>query len=105
MTRSPPISLAAGREVGDPLWRLPLWPGYDRNLDSDVADMSNVWEAPFAGAITAALFLKRFVRTAKRFAHIDLYAWRPAARPLGPKGGEPQTARAVLHLLKRELGR
>ncbi|HKZ97275.1 MAG TPA: leucyl aminopeptidase family protein [Hyphomicrobiaceae bacterium] len=94
----------AGAAVGDPVWRLPLWPGYERNLDSDVADMNNVWEAPFAGAITAALFLKRFVKTAKRFVHIDLYAWRPAARPLGPKGGEPQTARAVFSMLKREYG-
>lgn len=89
--------------VGDPLWRLPLWPGYDRHLDSDVADMRNVGDTPFAGAITAALFLKRYVANARRFAHFDLYGWRPAARPLGPKGGEPQTARALLALLAKEL--
>jgi leucyl aminopeptidase len=97
--------VATARNIGDPMWRLPLWPGYDRHLDSEVADMSNVWESPFAGAITAALFLKRYVKKARRFAHFDLYGWRPAPRPLGPKGGEPQTARAVFAVLKQELGR
>lgn len=88
--------------VGDPVWRMPFWPGYERHLESEVADMNNVYEAPFAGAITAALFLKRFVKNAKRFAHFDLYGWRPAPRPLGPKGGEPQTARAIFSLLSKE---
>lgn len=95
---------AAGLANGDPLWRLPLWPGYVRNLDSEVADMGNVSDGPFAGAITAALFLKRFVAKARRFAHIDLYGWRPSQRPLGPKGGEAQTARALFDLLSAELG-
>jgi leucyl aminopeptidase len=95
----PPLAAS----IGDPLWRMPLWNGYRRHLDSDIADMNNVWESPFAGAITAALFLKRFVSKARRFAHFDLYGWRPAARPLGPKGGEPHTARAVMEHLKREL--
>jgi leucyl aminopeptidase len=90
-------------DIGDPVWRLPLWPGYMRNLDSDIADMNNVWESPFAGAITAALFLRKFVVRARRFAHFDLYGWRPAGRPLGPKGGEPHTARAVIDTLRREL--
>ena len=94
---------ALSERIGDPLWRLPLWEGYRRHLDSDVADMNNVWDTPFAGAITAALFLKRFVANARRFAHFDLYGWRTSARPLGPKGGEPQTARAVAELLKAEL--
>lgn len=95
----PPLAAS----IGDPLWNLPLWDGYRRHIDSDIADMNNVWESPFAGAITAALFLKRFVTRARRFAHFDLYGWRPAARPLGPKGGEPQTARAVMEQLRREL--
>lgn len=95
---------AAGLAVGDPVWRLPLWPGYDRNLESEVADLSNVSDGPFAGAITAALFLKRFVRNAKSFAHVDLFGWRPSARPLGPKGGEPQTARAVFRVLRSWYG-
>jgi leucyl aminopeptidase len=96
---------ATARSVGDPVWRLPFWAGYERNLDSEIADMNNVSDGPFAGAITAALFLRRFVTRARRFAHFDLYGWRPAPRPLGPKGGEPQTARAVFALLKQELGR
>ena len=95
----PPLAAS----IGDPVWRMPLWPGYRRHLDSDVADMNNVWDAPFAGAITAALFLNRFVSRARRFAHFDLYGWRSAPRPLGPKGGEPQTARAVMAHLTREL--
>ncbi|MEQ1653885.1 MAG: leucyl aminopeptidase family protein [Hyphomicrobium sp.] len=95
-----PVTSAA---VGDPVWRLPLWDGYKRHLESDVADMNNIWDTPFAGAITAALFLRRFVSNARRFAHFDLYGWRPAGRPLGPKGGEPHTARAVMDHLKREL--
>lgn len=96
--------MAAGLAVGDPLWRLPLWAGYDRNLDSDVADLSNVSDGPFAGAITAALFLKRFVKNAHSFAHVDLFGWRPSARPLGPKGGEPQSARAIFRVLRGWYG-
>ncbi len=94
---------ALSEHIGDPVWRLPLWEGYRRHLDSDVADMNNVWDTPFAGAITAALFLRRFVKNAGRFAHFDLYGWRTAPRPLGPKGGEPQTARAVMEVLRAEL--
>jgi len=89
-------------KIGDPVWRLPLWAGYDAKLESSVADMNNVWDAPFAGAIVAALFLKRFVKRARRFAHFDIYGWRPSATALGPKGGEPQAARAVFALLKEE---
>jgi leucyl aminopeptidase len=95
---------ATAAAIGDPLWRMPLWEGYKRHLECDIADMNNVWDTPFAGAITAALFLRRFVGNARRFAHFDLYGWRPASRPLGPKGGEPQTARAVMDQLRRELG-
>jgi leucyl aminopeptidase len=94
--------VATSARVGDPVWRLPLWAGYEAKLDSQVADMNNIWEAPFAGAIMAALFLKRFAKRARRFAHFDIYGWRPAATPLGPKGGEPQAARAVFALLNEE---
>lgn len=96
--------VAAGQAVGDPVWRLPLWPGYDRNLDDDIADLSNISDGPFAGAITAALFLKRFVKNAGNFAHVDLFGWRPSSGPLGPKGGEPQSARAVFRLLNGWYG-
>ena len=95
-----PVTSAA---IGDPVWRMPLWEGYKRHLETDIADINNVWDTPFAGAITAALFLRRFVKNARRFAHFDLYGWRPAQRPLGPKGGEPHTARAVMDHLQREL--
>jgi leucyl aminopeptidase len=95
--------VARGRSVGDPVWRMPFWPGYERNLDSEVADMNNVSESPFSGAIIAALFLRRYVKRAGRFAHFDLYGWRPAQRPLGPKGGEPHTARAVFEALSAEF--
>ncbi len=95
----------ASAKIGDPVWRLPLWAGYDSKLESSVADMGNVWDAPFAGAIVAALFLKRFVKRARRFAHFDIYGWRPSAAALGPKGGEPQAARAVFAMLKEECAR
>jgi leucyl aminopeptidase len=93
---------AAGNRVGDPVWRMPLWRGYEPYLDSQVADMNNVSEAPFAGSVTAALFLRRFVRNARRFAHLDIYGWRPAAKALGPKGGEVQGARALYAVLREE---
>jgi leucyl aminopeptidase len=93
---------AVAEDVGDPVWRMPFWDGYERNLDSDAADMNNVYDSPFAGAVTAALFLRRFARRARRFVHFDIYGWRPAPRPLGPKGGEPQGARALFALLANE---
>ena len=91
---------AAGNRVGDPVWRLPLWRGYETGLDSAVADMNNVSDGPFAGAVVAALFLRRFVRSAKRYVHFDIYGWRPAPKPLGPKGAEVQAARAMFDLLR-----
>ncbi|MBX9589909.1 MAG: leucyl aminopeptidase family protein [Hyphomonadaceae bacterium] len=90
----------AGNRVGDPVWRMPFWTSYEPMLESAVADMNNVSDGPFAGSVTAALFLRRFVRQARRFAHFDIYAWRPAAKPLGPKGGEVQVARALFEVLR-----
>lgn len=92
-----------GPHVADPVWRMPFWSNYDKRLKSAVADMNNISDGPFGGAITAALFLKRFVKNAQSFAHIDLYGWRPSATPLGPKGGEPGSARAVFEALREEL--
>jgi leucyl aminopeptidase len=94
--------LSAGLRVGDPVWRMPFWAGYEANLDSSVADMNNVSDGPFAGAVTAALFLRRFVRQARRYGHFDIYGWRPAQKPLGPKGGEVQAARAVFDMLRTQ---
>jgi leucyl aminopeptidase len=96
--------LAAGEAVRDPLWRLPLWNGYDDMLKSDVADLVNAPDGGFAGAITAALFLRRFVPAGIPWAHLDTFAWRPAARPGRPKGGEAYGLRATWALLKARFG-
>lgn len=97
--------VATSASVGDPVWRLPLWPGYESKIKGQVADLNNIWEAPFAGAIVAGLFLKRFTKRARRFAHFDLFGWRPAASALGPKGGEPQVARGLFAALQKECAR
>jgi leucyl aminopeptidase len=86
---------ATALSVADPVWRLPFWSAYDAGLESPIADLNNVSDGPFAGAITAALFLRRFVKKARRFAHFDIYGWRQAPKALGPKGGEVNAARAV----------
>ncbi len=96
--------LAAGTARSDPLWRLPLWDGYDSWLDSNVADMNNVSSKPFAGAVTAALFLRRFVAPGVAWAHIDLYAWNDQTRPGRPEGGEAQALRAVFTALAERFG-
>ncbi len=95
----------AGLSVCDPLWRMPFWSGYESMLDSAVADLNNVSESPFGGAIVAALFLRRFVTRAKRYVHFDIYGWRPSAKPMGPRGGEVQGARALFEILTEEAGR
>ncbi|HKY82915.1 MAG TPA: leucyl aminopeptidase family protein [Sphingobium sp.] len=92
---------AAGTAVDDPSWRLPLWDGYAEMLKSDIADINNAGEGGFAGAITAALFLKRFIPEGAKWIHLDTFAWRPSARPGRPKGGEALGLRAVFHLLQR----
>jgi leucyl aminopeptidase len=92
--------LDAGDGVKDPLWRLPLWDGYDEMLKSDIADMVNAPDGPFAGPITAALFLRRFVPKDIAWAHLDLFAWRPAAKPGRPKGGDAMGLRASWAMLK-----
>ncbi|MFZ5609494.1 MAG: leucyl aminopeptidase family protein [Pseudomonadota bacterium] len=98
-------SLAAtGQAVADPLWRLPLWMPYGEDLKSAIADLLNAADTPFAGAITAALYLKRFVEKAKSWAHLDIYAWNPGNRPGRPKGGEAMALRAVYALLKARFG-
>src|SRR5690606_35024146 len=83
----------------DPLWRLPLWQPYSAMLDSKVADMNNVSSGGFAGSITAALFLRRFVDDPKAWLHVDIFAWTPSAKPGRPEGGECQAARALYDLL------
>ena len=89
----------AAREA-DPFWRLPLWRPYQSMLDSKIADTNNVSASAFAGAITAALFLSRFVERAKSWLHFDLFAWNPTSKPARPEGGEAQTIRALYALLR-----
>ncbi len=93
-----------GLAENDPVWRLPLWRNYDRMLDSRTADMNNVSGGGHAGAITAALFLKRFVEKAKAYAHLDIFAWTPSARPGRPEGGEAHAIRSIYALLKERYG-
>ncbi len=95
----------AGLHVADPLWRMPFWAPYDSYLKSKVADVNHVFNGPFAGSITAALFLKRFVKKAKRFVHLDIYGWVPRAVPAKPAGGEPQGIRALFEIIRNEFGR
>ena len=96
---------AAGRQVEDELWRLPLWPGYRRLLESDTAPLSTTGREGTAGAILAALFLERFVGEGIAWAHIDLMGWNTHARPGRPKGGEVMAARCLLAMLERRYGR
>jgi leucyl aminopeptidase len=91
--------------VNDPVWRLPLWPPYAALLDSRVADTNHISGGPFAGSITAALFLRRFATAAKAHVHFDVYAWNPKPKPARPEGGEVQGARLVYALLKERYGK
>ena len=84
----------------DPLWRMPLWPPYDAWLDSKTATITNAPSGGFAGSITCALFLQRFVEHARSWLHVDIYAWTPSAKPARPEGGECQAARAIYALLR-----
>jgi leucyl aminopeptidase len=88
----------------DPLWRLPLWAPYDSLLDSKVANINNAPSGGFAGSITCALFLQRFVEAAKGWLHVDIYGWTPSAKPARPEGGECQAARAIYKLLSERYG-
>jgi leucyl aminopeptidase len=92
---------SASNEVMDPTWRMPLWDRYNDMLKSDIADMVNSAEGGMAGAVTAALFLRRFVPEGTPWLHLDTFAWRPSATPGRPKGGDAMGMRAVFELLRR----
>jgi leucyl aminopeptidase len=94
--------IKCGAAENDPLWRLPLWRPYEAMLESKVADINNVGGSQ-GGAITAALFMSRFV-TIKSWLHVDLFAWTPSAKPGRPEGGECQAARALYALLAARYG-
>lgn len=87
--------LASGKEAHDPLWQLPLWADYDEWMNSPIADCNNLSSRPMAGAITAALFLRRFVPSGQTWAHVDTYGWNDVARPGRPAGGEVLALRAL----------
>jgi len=90
--------------ASDPMWRLPLWRGYESALNSTVADLTNNPNYGYAGAITAALFLNRFVEKAKSWAHFDIAAWVDRPKPGRRTGAEPTAARAIYSLLKERYG-
>ncbi|MDF2763326.1 MAG: leucyl aminopeptidase [Rhodospirillales bacterium] len=91
--------LRHGMTERDPLWRLPLHKPYRRGLESKVADLNNIWDSPFAGAITAALFLQEFVSPTTPWVHLDLMAWNSTNRPGRPEGGEAMALRALYALV------
>lgn len=88
-------------KVSDPLWQMPFWQPYDDMLKSKVAQVNHISSGGFAGSITAALFLKRFVKTGPIYSHFDIYGWVPSTKPGKPFGGEPQAARAVFEVLAK----
>ena len=92
---------AAATAVHDPLWRMPLWRPYDAWLSSKIADVNHISGNAHAGSIVAALFLRRFVESAKTFAHFDIFAWNPSPRAWGPEGGEAQGIRALFQHLRQ----
>ncbi len=94
----------AAEQNADPLWRMPLWSAYDSWLSSKIADVNHISDGPFAGSITAALFLARFVEKAKTYVHFDVFAWTPRAKPGRPVGGEAQGIRALFAYLKKTYG-
>lgn len=94
---------ATGLRIGDPCWPMPFWQPYDALIESKFADFNSIHPEPIAGSIIAALFLRRFVKAAKRFIHLDIFGWVPRPQPGKPFGGEPQCARAVYDLIKAQV--
>ncbi len=96
--------MAVATKVQDPVWRLPLWRGYENTLNSSIADLNNNPDYAYAGAITAALFLNRFVTEAKSWMHLDIPGWIDRPKPGRQRGGEANTARAIYALLHSRYG-
>jgi leucyl aminopeptidase len=92
------LSAAADR-VRDPVWRMPFWAPYEKMIEPGIADLDNAPSGGFAGSITAALFLRRFVTETPRYMHFDIYGWTPNAAPGRPKGGAGQGIRALFDAL------
>jgi leucyl aminopeptidase len=93
-----------GAEIADPVWRLPLWEPYDALLDGKISTINNISSGPFAGSITAALFLRRFVEKTKSWVHFDVFGWNPTTKPGRPEGGEAQCARLIYSLIEQRYG-
>jgi leucyl aminopeptidase len=99
-------SIAKHAEVeNDPLWQLPLWKPYAAMIETPIADLNNAGAGGFAGSITAALFLKRFVEHAKSYVHFDIFGWTPTAKAGRPKGGEAQAMRAMYAVIKERYSK
>ncbi len=94
----------AAKAVADPLWRMPFWDGYEGDLSSPIADLNNISGNGFAGSITAALFLRRFVPENVPYTHFDIFAWNPKNRPAHPKGGEAMAIRALVEFFRTRYG-
>ena len=93
----------ASRKVEDPVWRLPFWEPYEPMIEPGIANLDNAPAGGMAGAITAALFLKRFTKR-HRYAHFDIYGWTPVEKPGRPKGGAAQAIRAIFETLNTKYG-
>lgn len=89
--------------AADPVWEMPLWAPYEAMIEPGIADLDNAPKGGFAGSITAALFLNRFVTQTPRYMHFDIYGWNPASAPARPKGGVGMGARAILEALPELL--
>jgi leucyl aminopeptidase len=92
----------ASVDTSDPIWRMPLWDAYEGDMDSGIADLKNTGDGAFAGAIYAALFLRRFV-TVSAWAHFDVFAWAPKEKASRPAGGEAQALRASWAVIKKRF--
>ena len=90
----------ASAETDDPLWRMPLYMGYDKDVSAKIADLTNAPSGGMAGSITAALFLKRFVTNTKSWAHFDIFAWSQTDKPHAPQGGDAQAIRAIYRMIR-----
>ena len=95
----------AAKNIADPLWQMPFWDRYDQWLDSKIADVNHISTGGFAGSLTAALFLRRFVEHAGSYVHFDIYGWTPVPLPGVPFGGAAQGIRALYAVIKNRYGK
>lgn len=94
----------AAQKVRDPVWRMPFWDPYENMIEPGIADLDNAPKGGFAGSITAALFLRRFVTETSRYMHFDIFGWNPSSEPGRPKGGVGQATRALYEALPDMVG-